>query len=155
MKRLVAKSPLGWLLFLVLLCAGSLALAADPPNAGPPHGLTPLPNDANVPLKWLPPGAFEPDNGPSDVIYPQQTVTLRFNHKLHLGQKLTCRTCHAAAYTSASAQDELVPKGTTCDACHGSDHSNLAAVKAGSDAMGKCGFCHQGYKDGDGNAVAR
>jgi hypothetical protein len=51
--------------------------------------------------------------------------------------------------------DSLLPKGEACDACHSTDHSELTAVKAGDDATsGQCAYCHEGYKPGDGNAVA-
>ena len=96
----------------------------------------------------LPPGASELDTGPSDVIFPQQQITIRFNHTKHLGKDIgtTCKTCHAGAYRSTSANDALVPSGELCDACHSTDHSDLAHVKAGDDAMGQCAFCHVGYK---------
>ncbi|MCL2449773.1 MAG: cytochrome c3 family protein, partial [Polyangiaceae bacterium] len=83
-------------------------------------------------------------------------LTIRFDHRRHLKTDIgsKCKTCHAAAYKSAKASDVLTPTGETCDACHSTDHSDLAAVKPGSDAMGQCAFCHLGYKAGDGNVVA-
>ena len=106
----------------------------------------------------LPPGSFEPDAGPSDVIFPPQQITLRFNHAKHLAKDIgtTCKTCHAGAYKSTvGAATALVPTGehvrrvprrpTTTTSTH---------VKAGDDAMGQCAFCHVGYKAGDGNVVA-
>jgi hypothetical protein len=115
-----------------------------------------LPGDQQVPVKLLPPGAFADDQGPSAVIFPPQKITLRFNHKLHVGtQGLKCETCHKNATTSESVADSLLPKATTCDTCHGSDHESVEAVEAGDDATGKCGFCHVGWKDGDGNRVAK
>ncbi|MBK6462814.1 MAG: cytochrome c family protein [Myxococcales bacterium] len=119
-------------------------------------GHAPLAGGAKVPLKWLPPGAFEPDTGPSEAIYPPQSLTIRFNHKLHMtrvGAK--CTSCHKSALTSQSAQDRLVPAPATCDNCHGTDHANLAAVKPGDDLTGQCAFCHEGYKPTDGNRVAK
>lgn len=119
-------------------------------------GNAPLPNDAKVPLKWLPAGAFDPDTGPSPAIYPPQSLTIRFNHKLHMaGVGLKCASCHKAATTSQSAQDHLVPNGVTCDNCHGTNHTDLGAVKPGDDLTGQCVFCHQGYKPQDGNRVAK
>jgi hypothetical protein len=119
-------------------------------------GRAPLPNNAPMPLKWLPPGAFEQDRGPSDAVFPPQKLTLRFNHKLHVeGQKLLCKTCHAGAMTSESVADRLTPKPATCDACHGTTHTDLNRVTPGDDATGKCNFCHVGYKEGDGNLVAK
>ena len=178
---MIRRLPTLWLLVTAIVCAVSIALAqadkgvqtapsaaAAPARPAPtkvdvhdttvaetPHGLAPLPGDQPVPGKLLPPGAFDPDQGPSDVIYPAQNMTLRFNHKFHVtDQKLQCKNCHAGALTSQSVQDRLIPPGTLCDSCHNSDHSNLAKVTAGDDDMGKCGFCHVGYKEGDGNKVA-
>jgi hypothetical protein len=119
-------------------------------------GLAPLRDNGSVPLKWLPPGAFEQDRGPSEAVFPPQKLTIRFNHKLHVGaQKLQCKTCHAGATTSESVNDRLTPKATTCDGCHGTSHDDLNRVTPGDDATGKCNFCHLGYKEGDGNLVAK
>jgi Cytochrome c7 and related cytochrome c len=163
-----------WLLPLSLLLAVSLAIAQGPtptptqtqtqtqtatptPTPGAPYhsGLAPLPNDQHVPAKLLPPGAFEPDTGPSDVIFPAQNLTLRFNHRFHVvDQKQKCTGCHKDAATSTSVQDHLTPKGNVCDDCHSVDHDNLDKVTGSDDAASKCAFCHVGYKDGDGNKVA-
>jgi hypothetical protein len=163
-----------WLLVAAMLLAVTLGLAEAPPNApaakpaasaepsaepapsGLPHGLSPIYGDQTVPGPMLPPGAYDPDTGPSTVIYPQQQITLRFNHKFHLTTAgATCKTCHGKAYESHSVEDSLIPQGTTCDACHMTDHSNLSKVTPGDDEEGKCGFCHMGYKEGDGNIVAK
>jgi hypothetical protein len=167
MRSLAALLPLIVILAIVPLAfadpPGTNATATSPPTPSPAptpvvgtHGLAPLPNDEKVPAKWLPPGAFDPDTGPSTVIYPPQQLTVRFDHKKHLSKDVgaTCKTCHSAAYKSASAQDKLTPGGTLCDACHGTDHTNLDKVIAGSDATGQCGFCHQGYSPANGNTVA-
>ncbi len=121
----------------------------------PPGGLTPLPGDQVVPVTMLPPGSMDPDTGPSDVIYPPQKLTIRFNHKFHLGQGSSCKTCHPGASTTESVSDRLIPPGTVCDACHMSDHSNLNKVAPGDDDSGRCAYCHIGYASGDGNKVAR
>jgi hypothetical protein len=138
---------------LVVLLVVPIALAEGPST---PHGLSPLYGDQRVPEKWLPPGAFDPDEGPSDVIFPHQTISLRFNHAKHLSKDIgaNCKTCHGKALTSTSATESLIPAGTTCDACHSTDHTDAAKVKPGDEEMGQCGFCHQGYKASDGNAVA-
>jgi hypothetical protein len=149
MTRLaVAVLPL-----LVILAVVPLALAGAPPP--PLHGLAPLSEDQKVPGKLLPPGSFDPDDGPSDVIFPTQHVTLRFNHAKHMTKDIgtTCKTCHAAE-KSTTVGDSLIPAGDVCDACHSTDHTNLASVKPGDDAMGQCAYCHLGYKSSDGNAVA-
>ncbi len=122
--------------------------SAPLPPLGPfAHGLAPLAGDAKVPSKWLPPGSFDPDTGPSDVVYPPQQMTLRFNHKLHAGFGQRCTSCHAQAPTSQRSSDDLVPSGRACDQCHGTDHADTSKVKGGDDAMGRCGFCHVGATD--------
>ena len=118
-------------------------------------GMAPLPGNRAVPLADLPPGAFDQDRGPSEAIFPPQKLTLRFNHKLHVGeQKVACKTCHAGAVTSGSSKDKLTPTPATCDNCHASSHADLNHVTPGDDAIGKCNYCHVGYKEGDGNRVA-
>jgi predicted CXXCH cytochrome family protein len=160
------------LLVLVLLGAIGTAFAQEPAPAGaspppaasaPPSGdevlasgRAPLSNNAQVPLKWLPPGAFEQDRGPSTAIFPPQKLTLRFNHKFHVQtQKLKCESCHKAALSSQSSKDVLTPKPTLCDGCHGTDHSDTSKVQPGDEPSGQCAFCHVGYEPADGNRVAR
>lgn len=110
------------------------------------------------PLSTLPPGAFSPDTGPSDVIFPAQSLTIRFDHKKHVKELgRTCTSCHPGGATSNSVADKLTPPGTACDGdgCHKTDHRDLTSVKPGDGASGQCGYCHEGYKNGDGNVVAR
>lgn len=142
------------LLVLALVLAASLAIAGDPPPTV--HGLGPMPDDARIPTAWLPPGALDPDPGPSDVIFPPQKIPVRFNHKLHLEkiQGASCRTCHEAAYNSHAAADRLLPRASKCDGCHLSDHTSPSRVTAGPDESGQCAYCHVGWTEKDGNAVA-
>jgi hypothetical protein len=147
-RLLVVLLPL-----LFVLAAVPLALAEAPAAI---HGLAPLPDDQKVPPKLLPPGSDEPDTGPSDVIFPTQHLTVRFNHAKHMRREIgtTCKTCHGGAQKSTSVSDSLIPTGATCDACHSTDHTNPANVTPGDDATGQCGFCHLGYKPEDKNSVA-
>ncbi len=140
-------------LFAVLF-AGALALAGSSEKAL--HGLAPLYGDQSVPRALLPPGAEEADMGPSDVVFPQQQIPIRFNHAKHMTKEVGagCKTCHGGAYKSKSVSDRLTPSGEQCDACHNSDHGDLAHVKAGDEAMGQCSYCHIGYKAGKANKVA-
>jgi hypothetical protein len=41
-----------------------------------------------------------------------------FSHKLHLGLKLDCATCHALAATSTKVEDNLLPSKAVCLKCH-------------------------------------
>jgi len=135
----------------------SAPVAPAPAGSGAPvhaSGMAPLPKDEKVPGKWLPPGSFDPDRGPSDVVFPAQNMTLRFNHKAHMAFGLKCAGCHNAAPGSEKASDDLIPGGRTCDQCHGTDHGDLAAVKPGAGGPGACSFCHVGHRSEDGNRVA-
>ncbi|HEY4116827.1 MAG TPA: cytochrome c3 family protein [Byssovorax sp.] len=162
----------GWFAVLACALAFMLALASSrvdadtTPIAAPAvvavaaptvtvHGVAPLPDDAEVPVAWMPPGAAA-SPVPSEEIFPPQTITIRFNHKKHVDElKQPCKVCHAAAYASDSAQDTLLPRPQqTCDNCHDVDHANPRAVKAGKDANGQCGFCHLGAKAGDEGKIA-
>ena len=131
---------LRWLIFALIVL--SVAMASGEPTLA-------------AATNALPPGASLDDSGPSDVVFPAQQLTIKFDHKKHVAMGRTCVSCHASATTSASVADKLTPAGTTCDGCHLTDHRDLAAVKPGDDATGQCAFCHEGYKEGDGNAVAK
>ncbi len=119
-------------------------------------GLHPMPGDAPVPIEWMPPGS-NASPVPSDEIFPPQTLTIRFNHKKHVKElNLSCKSCHGAAYASASASDRLLPDPTkTCDACHDVSHGDLNRVVAGPGENGQCSFCHLGEGAGVGGRVAR
>lgn len=144
---------------LLLALVGPSAEAAGPtlPPADTSQraGRSPMPSDAEVPLKFMPPGSAASPL-PSEEIFPPQTLTIRFNHKKHVKElELSCKVCHAAAYGSEASGDRLVPKPSeTCDNCHDVDHADLAHVKAGKDENGQCAFCHLGAAAGEGGKVA-
>ncbi len=144
---------------IVAACLDPSATSASPtpdPSAQPARpGISPMPGDVAVPASLLPPGADSPDEGPSTAVFPPQRVTLRFNHKSHAAIGVQCTTCHAGVRESDSSKDKLLPKPTTCDGCHGSDHSNRDAVQPGPTSRGACAFCHLGYAPSDGNLVAQ
>jgi hypothetical protein len=77
----------------------------------------------------------------SPVVYPLQTIPLSFSHARHLERDagLACAACHAAATTSTSAADDLMPPEAACAAagCHAIDRAAPSA-KA-------CGRCHPGW----------
>jgi hypothetical protein len=146
---------------LVALYSGprSVREASAEPSVGPGQtwgsGRTPMPGDAEVPLVWMPPGTSASPL-PSEEIFPPQTIPIRFNHKKHVQTlSLSCKVCHAAAYTSTAASDRLLPKpAETCDNCHDADHSDPAHVRAGKEVSGQCSFCHVGANAGEGGQVA-
>ena len=100
------------------------------PGTGPDHGIYPLHGNEMVPLKWMPPGT-NASPIPSDEVFPPQTITIRFNHKLHMKDfEQTCKVCHKAAFDSVKGSDRLMPDAEeTCDNCHDVDHSDLDAVE--------------------------
>ena len=158
-------AALRWIFLLLPVLVAALAACfalsdEDAIAGGDPasrHGMAPMPGNVAVPLKWMPPGALKQDPGPSPVVFPPQALTIRFNHKKHLDSSLglACKDCHAKAATSNSTEDYLLPQPQTCDGCHGTNHDNKSDVKPGGGSMGGCAFCHNGYKAGDGNRVAR
>jgi hypothetical protein len=54
-----------------------------------------------------------------------------FSHRLHLQMNLACTACHAAAATSASAQDNLLPPAAVCRQCHQDGRQAGAPLPAG------------------------
>ncbi|MEO8905534.1 MAG: cytochrome c3 family protein [Polyangiaceae bacterium] len=138
---------------------GIPAVGTTPPaSSRMTHGLRARADGQPVPESDRPPGALPNDNGPSPVIFPAQDITIRFNHQRHVKELgMTCNTCHEQTKKSHDSAESMLPKGTRCDACHGSDHRDLSRVKADPDArqqMGQCAYCHLGYSSSAGNRVA-
>ncbi|MBK8941656.1 MAG: cytochrome c family protein [Polyangiaceae bacterium] len=131
------------------------APAAPPAAPAYTSGLSPMPGDAPVPLDLMPPGSKE-SPVPSDEIFPPQSITIRFNHKKHVKDlKMSCKTCHGAAYASNQSSDTLLPDPTaTCDSCHDVSHADRTNVIAGKEENGQCSFCHLGASKGAGGRVA-
>lgn len=85
---------------------------------------------------------------PSPLIYPAQSIPIRFDHAQHARLGATCEGCHTAAATSTLAGDELIPGEAACRSCHKIDRANpTKAVPAGQGAA-RCDACHV---DGNGN----
>jgi hypothetical protein len=157
-----ARAPLpAWFIALGCAVAAWLSLtrapAAPAETARVVHGLRASPNAQGLPELHRPPGAEPNDGGPSIAIFPEQKLTLRFNHKKHASElKLPCTACHDKAKTSRISGDNLLPAGTRCDSCHATDHRDLRSV--GSDpkeVSSQCAYCHLGYREGDGSRVER
>lgn len=101
-----------------------------------------------------PPFSLPNDGGPSPVIFPKQTHALRFEHRRHVVKLgMTCTTCHDLARTSKKSEDSLLPKGTRCDACHGSDHRGRVVTAPEGERLAACALCHTDYK-GEGSILA-
>ncbi|HVY25244.1 MAG TPA: cytochrome c3 family protein [Polyangiaceae bacterium] len=105
----------------------------------------------------LPRPLLEQLEAPSPVVFPEQSLPLRFNHKKHVRQLgMSCTTCHLLAKTSQKSADSLLPPATRCDGCHGTNHRNLGAVSSDeSRPLGQCNFCHVGYDAARPNQVRR
>ena len=133
-----------WLLLLGSVIAVWIAASAGPAGA-------------RAPAHALPAGARTPDPGPSPVIFPPQRVPIRMPHDRHVKQLgLTCTECHSAAPRSHRSSDDLLPEGTRCDRCHGTDHDRLDAVSADpTQTLSACVTCHVGYAPADGKIVER
>ncbi len=124
--------PFSVLLLLFTIASALLALADGPKK--------------REPVSALPPMASEPDPGPSRVIFPQESIPLKFDHKLHLAKGAACTDCHRNAKTSHRSEDSLLPGGNACDSCHGTnhEHASTGGVERGASPLGECQTCHLG-----------
>ncbi len=85
----------------------------------------------------------------SPVIFPEQSLPLRFSHALHLGRlKMDCADCHPAALTSRSSLDFLIPGEDRCTPCHPIDRRDPDKVTAAGAAPARCTTCHPGFQPG-------
>lgn len=55
---------------------------------------------------------------PSEVIFPAQSVDVRFTHARHLAKKIGCDFCHDKAASSTKSSDNLIPTQEACELCH-------------------------------------
>ena len=68
----------------------------------------------------------------SPVIFPPQSIPLRFDHGQHLSGGADCLTCHDRARKSTRASDWNLPAHPECEACHDLKKE-------------KCSTCHPGF----------
>ena len=131
---------------VIAAIAAARAAGTSPSATAAATDMAPLPLNQAVPVRWLPPGAPDPDNGPSSVIFPPQRITIRMSHKKHVKDLgATCASCHRDAKSSRQANDDLLPPGSVCDGCHQTRHDDLRAVTGSEDALARCALCHAGY----------
>jgi hypothetical protein len=119
---------------IAAMAGGALALAGDKPATAPP---SPAPAPA-------PPRAQ-----PSPLIYPAETIPLRFDHAQHARLGATCEGCHLSAQTSTSAADNLMPREAACRACHKIDRAQPEKTVPKGQGAARCDACHA---DNFGNA---
>ncbi len=74
---------------------------------------------------------------PSPVIYPDESVALRFSHAGHATEP--CLACHSGAALSTRVGDRLLPDEAHCVRCH------AVAAPTAADAPALCGRCHPSY----------
>jgi len=79
---------------------------------------------------------------PSSIIFPDQSLPLRFSHEIHTSF-MECRDCHAEAYSSVRSRDVNLPKEASCFDCHDAEK---AARGETVDIPASCDTCHPGYK---------
>ena len=82
----------------------------------------------------------------SPLIIPHQDIPLRFSHKVHIKEDLTCVECHSGDVMrgpgvdkSVRAGDMSLPLEETCFNCHDVDEG------AKADPPAACSTCHPGY----------
>ncbi|MCS6912986.1 MAG: cytochrome c3 family protein [Myxococcales bacterium] len=135
--------------------------AAETSSAGEEVDKKPLAPSAARPRVnlSLPPGSIPPPPRPrlfgraepSPVIYPEQSIPLRFSHAQHLAQKIDCVFCHDQVEQSVSSRDNLLPKEETCETCHNIDHDD--PFKKTKAAAAHCAACHPGFPTAPGPGV--
>jgi hypothetical protein len=89
--------------------------------------------------KALAPG-FGRHHTPSPIILPDQSIELRFSHRVHLKEGATCNDCHASTAESVRSSDVNLPAEATCLDCHFVEDGASASPPAA------CTTCHPGYE---------
>jgi hypothetical protein len=80
--------------------------------------------------------------GPSPLIYPAETIPIKFDHAAHARLGATCEGCHTAATTSTVAGDNLIPGEAACRGCHKIDRAQPAKAVGKGEGAARCDACH-------------
>jgi Cytochrome c7 and related cytochrome c len=80
--------------------------------------------------------------GPSPLIYPAETIPIKFDHAAHARLGATCEGCHTAATTSAVAGDNLIPGEAACRGCHKIDRATPGKTVGKGEGPARCDACH-------------
>jgi len=86
---------------------------------------------------------IERHHTPSTVIFPEQTIPLRFFHDKHLAAEIDCDSCHEDIADSTRASDVNLPGGDVCANCHYVDEENPEKA----DPPSACNSCHLGFDE--------
>ncbi|RMH38893.1 MAG: cytochrome C [Deltaproteobacteria bacterium] len=90
----------------------------------------------------------------SEVVFPPQSLPLRFSHARHLRLgSVDCDFCHEDAAESTSSLDNLMPGEDVCAMCHAIDRDQPTKPVAAGKPPAACAACHPGFAAG--GAVAR
>ena len=117
----------GLALAVALATGGALAAAAG---------------DQTAPAKTATAAASAPASHPSPLIYPAETIPLKFDHAQHARLGATCEGCHQSASTSTSAADNLIPREAACRSCHKIDRAQPDKAVPKGVAPARCDACH-------------
>jgi hypothetical protein len=79
---------------------------------------------------------------PSPLIFPVQSIPLRFDHARHLKMGPRCETCHISASSSTSVGDNLIPPEAACRGCHKIDRAQPTKAVAPGQPAARCDACH-------------
>jgi hypothetical protein len=127
---------------IVAVAAAAVGTLAGLASAAPDGGArVPSPVDGGS-GSLSPAGGEGRGEGPSPLIFPSQTIPLRFDHARHLALGARCDTCHVTATTSTSAADNLVPAEAACRQCHEIDRTQPAKAVAPGAPAARCDACH-------------
>ncbi len=80
--------------------------------------------------------------GPSPLIYPAETIPIKFDHAAHARLGATCEGCHNTAAASTLAGDNLIPGEISCRGCHKIDHAQPAKTVGKGEGAARCDACH-------------
>lgn len=123
---------------LVFVLALSSVRAGDPVVPGAGTATDPMTIRGQLALAQR----FGRAHTPSPLLLPDQTIPLRFSHRLHV-DLVECTDCHTTATTSLRSKDINLPKEAVCLDCH-----DQAAAARGepTDPPSSCDTCHPGFE---------
>ncbi len=82
---------------------------------------------------------------PSILVFPAQSLPLRFDHARHHALGITCESCHQAAPGSVAAADNLIPGEASCRGCHKIDRTQPTKPVPVGHPAARCDSCHPGW----------